>query len=248
MGASVSVQTVVNTINDKIRTKLEQQASASATAVCDVTIGSLIIRKNLGCSVSVRNLCSAQADAQLDAILSAVTDVYNNLSDSQKAYVPELLTASLNIQTTVNTAVKDFETYLKQTCNSDAIIHNKIKVQNVVMDECASPPGAITHIDFTNTGTAKGNCGVKAVLDVLTKASTKESSSQIANIPTYYLIIAIVLVIFAMIFLYYAKHMLVTSTTDKIKLILASKPDVHWTTYLDTFYTYSPSVLSNKQV
>ncbi|AWU47105.1 IMV myristylated membrane protein [Sea otter poxvirus] len=244
MGASVSVQTVVNNINDKIRTRLEQQASASSTAVCDITIGSLIIKKNLGCSVSVRNLCSAQSDAQIDAILSAVTDVYNNLSDEQKSYVPGLLTASLNIQTTVNTAIKDFETYVKQTCNADAIIHNKIKVQSIVMDECASPPGATTHIDFTNTGTAKGNCGVKAVLDVIAKASTNEASRQYSNIPTPYMYIAIAVIAIAMIFLYYAKHMLFTSTQDKIKLILASKPDVHWTTYLDTFYTYSPSILS----
>ncbi|ASY92343.1 myristylated IMV envelope protein [Orf virus] len=244
MGAAASIQTTVTTVSERIRNELEQSASASATADCDVTIGSLIIRKNLGCSVSVRNMCSANAGAQLDAVMKAVSSTFNDLSSDQKAYVPGLLTAALNIQTTVNTAVKDFETYMKQTCTADAVIHNKIKIQNIVMEECASLPGSpATHLEFVNTGTAAGNCGVKAVMDVLAKASTTVRNDQEAGKGYQTIIIAIVFAILAAIFAWYARHMLFMSTSDKIKLELAKKPVVHWTTYLDTFFTeFPPSV------
>ncbi|ASC55592.1 myristylated IMV envelope protein-like protein [Seal parapoxvirus] len=242
MGAAASIQTTVTTISERIRNELEQSASASATADCSVTIGSLIIRKNTGCSVSVRNMCSANADAQLDAVMKAVSTTFNDLSADQKAYVPGLLTAALNIQTTVTTAVKDFETYVKQTCKSDSVVHNKIKVQNIVMDECSSPPGGgTTHLEFVNTGTAVGNCGVKAVMDVVAKASTSVRNEQVANKGYQTIVIAAVVAILAAVFAWYAKKMLFTSTRDKIRLALANKPVVHWTTYLDTFFTELPS-------
>ncbi|AIZ77298.1 putative myristylated IMV envelope protein [Parapoxvirus red deer/HL953] len=241
MGAAASIQTTVTTVSERIRNELEQTASASAKADCDVTIGSLIIRKNLGCSVSVRNMCSANSSAQLDAVMKAVSSTFNDLSAEQKAYVPGLMTAALNIQTTVTTAVKDFETYVKQTCNADSVIHNKIKVQNIVMDECASPPGGqTTHLEFVNTGTASGNCGVKAVMDVLAKASTTVKAEQEANKGFNTIVIAVVVAILAAVFAWYARHMFFMSTTDKIKLELAKKPVVHWTTYLDTFFTEFP--------
>ncbi|AKC03473.1 myristylated IMV envelope protein [Bovine papular stomatitis virus] len=244
MGAAASIQTTVTTINERIRNELQQTASASATADCDVTIGSLIIRKNLGCSVSVQNMCSADASAQLDAVMKAVSSTFNDLSADQKAYVPGLLTAALNIQTTVTTAVKDFENYVRQTCTADSVIHNKIKVQSIVMDECASPPGGqTTHLEFINTGTASGNCGVKAVMDVLAKASTTVKDQQVAGKGYQTIIIAVVVAILAAVFAWYARRMLFTSTADKIKLELAKKPVVHWTTYLDTFFTeFPPSV------
>lgn len=242
MGAAASIQTTVTTVSERIRNELEQSAAASATANCDVTIGSLIIRKNTGCSVSVRNMCSANADAQLDAVMKAVSATFNDLTADQKAYVPELLTAALNIQTTVTTAVKDFETYVRQTCKSDAVVHNKIKVQNVFIDECAAPPGGgTTNLEFVNTGTAVGNCGVKAVMDVVSKASTTASSNQTANAGYNALVVGAVVVLLAAVFAWYAKKMLFTSTYDKIKIALANKPVVHWTTYLDTFFTEFPA-------
>ncbi len=243
MGVSASVQTTVNTINERIKHELQQTANASATANCEITIGDIIFHKNVGCNMSVKNMCSAQADAQLDAILKAVEQTYEELKPEQKAYVPGYLTAALNIQTSVNTVVKDFENYVKQTCNSDAVVNDKIKVKNFVIDECTSPPGTLMMFEFVNTGTSKGNCGIKAVMDVLTKSSTKVTPTQSSGTGFQYYIIAAVVVVLAMVFLYYAKRMLFTSTQDKIKLILAEKPDVHWTTYIDTFFTNSPTVV-----
>nr|WGO62688.1 putative myristylated IMV envelope protein [Wadden Sea poxvirus] len=243
MGAAASIQTTVNTLNQKISSKLEQSANASANINCDIEIGNIIFRKNRGCNITVKNLCSSEADAQLDAIISAATETFESLTPEQKAYVPGMFTAALNIQTNVNTVVKDFENYVKQTCSSDSVVNNKLKVQNLFIEECYAPEGTTTNFIFINSGTSKGICGVKTLLDITTKANTNISPSQSSGYGYQIYIIAFVVVILTMVFLYYAKKMLFTSTQDKIKLILANKPDVHWTTYLDTFFSNSPTII-----
>ncbi|QQG31547.1 Myristylated IMV envelope protein [Swinepox virus] len=248
MGAAASIQTTVNTLNQKISNKLEQSAEASAEAKCDIEIGNITFRQNRGCNVIVKNLCSAQANAQLDAVIKAATETYDSLTPDQKAYVPGLLTAALNIQTSVNTVVKDFETYVKQTCTSKSVIDNKLKIRNIFIDECAAPAGTTTNFEFINSGTSQGICAIKTLMDVTTKASTNIAPNQSSGYGYQYYIIAVVIVILSMIFLYYAKKMLFTSTKDKIKLILASKPDVHWTSYIDTFFSNVPTVIEEPKL
>ncbi|QHG62620.1 myristylated IMv envelope protein [Cetacean poxvirus 1] len=246
MGAAASIQTTVNTISENISSKLQQTASASATTECDVTIGNIIFGSNYGCNMTVRNMCSANADAQLEAIMKAVAETYDSLKPEQKAYVPGLLSAALNIQTSVDTAVKDFETYVTQTCKADSVVKNKLKIQNIIINECRAPSGSIMTFNFINTGTSVGNCGIKAIMDVLTKSSTDISPKQSANIGSNIYVIVALVVIVTMLFFYYLKKMLITSTKDKVKIILANKPDVHWTTYLDTFFSQSPSIIERK--
>ncbi|QDJ95075.1 myristylated IMV envelope protein [Hypsugopox virus] len=243
MGAAASIQTTVNTLNEKISNKLEQSAEASASANCDIEIGNIIFRQNRGCNVTVKNLCSSKADAQLDAVIKAAAETFDTLTPEQKAYVPSLFTAALNIQTSVNTVVKDFETYVKQKCKSDAIIKNKLKIQNILIDECAAPAGTTTNFEFINSGTSQGICAIKSLMDVTTKASTNISPTQSAGFGYQYYIIAAIVAIIGLMLLYYIKRMFFMSTQDKIKVILASKPDVHWTSYIDTFFSHIPTVV-----
>ncbi|ASK51265.1 Myristylated IMV envelope protein [Eptesipox virus] len=243
MGAAASIQTTVNTLSEKISNKLEQTAEATASTNCDIEIGNIIFRQNKGCNVTVKNLCSSKADAQLDAVVKAAAETFETLTPEQKAYVPSLFTAALNIQTSVNTVVKDFETYVKQKCKSDSVIKNKLKVQNILIDECASPPGTTTNFEFINSGTSQGICAIKTLMDVTTKASTNISPKQSTGFGYQYYIIAAVVVILALLFVYYTKRMFFMSTQDKIKVILASKPDVHWTSYIDTFFSHVPTVV-----
>ncbi|AAF14943.1 m55R [Myxoma virus] len=242
MGAAASVQTTVNTLTQKISSSLEQTSSASAQTNCEVEIGNISFKKNTGCNVTVKNLCSANANSQLDSVLSAATETYDSLTPEQKAYVPSLMTAALNIQTSVNTVVKDFENYVRQKCTADSVVNNKLKVQNIVIDECAAADGSSTNFEFINTGSSQGICAVKTLLDVTTKASTDISPRQSSGYGYQFYVIAAVVLILSMIFMYYAKKMLFTSTKDKIKIILANKPDVHWTSYLDTFFSTVHSV------
>lgn len=243
MGAAASVQTTVSTLSQRISKKLEQTADASATANCNVDIGSIIFKRNHGCNVLVRNMCSAQSEAQLQAIVQAVEETYNELSDEQKAYAPSLLAAALNIQTNVTTITKDFENYITQKCHSAAVVNNTIKIQNIEVDECSAPAGMLMTFEFVNTGTSVGNCAMKAVLDVLTKSSDRVSGVQASGTKVNWYILAAIVAAALLFFLVFLRKMFFTSTQDKIKLILAKKPEVHWTTYLDTFFSNSPTVL-----
>ncbi|ARF02733.1 SWPV1-149 [Shearwaterpox virus] len=240
MGAAASIQTTVTTLNKKISDKLEQTAQASASTNCDIHIGNILFKKNRGCNVLVKNMCSANSAAQLDAIVSAVKDVYNDLSSEQKAYAPSLLTAALNIQTNVSTITQDFETYLKQKCNSDSVVKNTLSIQSLEVDECSAPPGQIMTFEFINTGTATGNCAMKSVLDVLTKSSDRVSGNQESGNDFAKYLYIIGAVICFLVLLYYVKKLFFMSTNDKVKVILAKKPDVHWTTFLDTYFRSSP--------
>ena len=84
---------------------------------------------------------------------------------------------------------------------------------------------------------------MKALLDVLTKSSDRISGVQNTGTDIRWYVIVAAVVACVLLVLWYAKRMLFTSTQDKIKLILASKPDVHWTTFLDTFFSSAPTVL-----
>ncbi|WDY77164.1 IMV membrane protein L1R [Monkeypox virus] len=248
MGAAASIQTTVNTLSERISSKLEQKANASAQTKCDIEIGNFYIRQNHGCNITVKNMCSADADAQLDAVLSAATETYSGLTPEQKAYVPAMFTAALNIQTSVNTVVRDFENYVKQTCNSSAVVDNKLKIQNVIIDECYGAPGSPTNLEFINTGSSKGNCAIKALMQLTTKATTQIAPRQVAGTGVQFYMIVIGVIILAALFMYYAKRMLFTSTNDKIKLILANKENVHWTTYMDTFFRTSPMIIATTDI
>ncbi|ABJ08973.1 myristylated IMV envelope protein [Nile crocodilepox virus] len=238
MGAAASLQTTVNNINQKISNKLVQTASASATANCKVNIGSLRFHTNKGCAVNIRNLCSADAKASVQSILDAVSESYDGLTSAQKAFAPSLLTAALNIQTDVNNVVKDFETYVKQTCLADSVLNSTITVNDIDMGDCQAPQGTIMNFEFVNAGTASANCAMKAVLDVLTKSSDKIASDQVSNNDFRYYIygaIAIAAIVGLFLTLYYVKKMFVMSTDDKIKLSLANREVPHWLTLLDTY-------------
>ncbi|ALA62465.1 myristylated membrane protein [Turkeypox virus] len=240
MGAAASVQTTVTTINKKISEKLEQTASATATANCDINIGNIVFKKNRGCNVLVKNMCSANSSAQLDAIVSAVKEVFNDLNETQKSYAPSLLTAALNIQTNVSTVVEDFETYIRQKCTSSSVINNNINIQSLQVDDCSAPPGQIMTFEFINTGTSTGNCAMKSVLDVLTKSSDRVSGNQESSNDFVKYLYIIGGVICFLLLLYYIKKLFFMSVQDKVKIILAKKPDVHWTTFLDTYFRTSP--------
>jgi len=109
MGASASVQVIVNNINTTIKETLIQEAEASASATCKVEIGSIVFNETTGCTIRVENLCSASASAQVDAITKSAINVNNTLSAEQQAKSAELLTVSINVAVTVNNIMKNLQ-------------------------------------------------------------------------------------------------------------------------------------------
>ncbi|BAO49457.1 putative myristylated membrane protein [Alphaentomopoxvirus acuprea] len=206
MGASASINTIVSTITNRVENSLIQEANASAAAHCNVTIGSILFESTEGCVIEVRNLCSAQAVAQVDAVVNATIDFYNDLSFEQKQEAPTWFTAAFGINTTVSNVTNDFRNLIEQRCKSDAELNNTIEVRNITVRSCRAPPneGVIT-FSFINSGTAAGQCAISALVDLQVAGSNTVSAKQsqgfdLAGIIPYIVAgIVIVLVVYIII-------------------------------------------------
>jgi hypothetical protein len=179
MGASASVNTIVTNITNRVETKLIQRAEASAIATCRVDIGSISIRNNRGCVVEVKNLCSALAVAQVDAVVDASIEFYNSLTTEQKQEAPRWFTVGWGLNTTVNNIENDFRQHIEQTCKSEAILDSTITIQDITIENCTAPPSeGIVRFTFTNAGTAAGQCAIGLLLDLQVGGANDVSSRQ----------------------------------------------------------------------
>jgi len=146
---------LIQTVNEAIINSLIKNAEASVSATCKVAIGSINIFKCNGCTVHIENMCSASAIDQVEAIKSAVIEVFNTDSDI------------LNIQ--------DFSNYIDQTCLSKSMLEDNTKINNININECNAPTGEIIVFKFINTGTNAGQCAMKYVFNKLIDATNKIS-------------------------------------------------------------------------
>jgi hypothetical protein len=237
MGASLSVQTLIQTTVNTTVNSLNNIASASATANCIVAIGSISFESANNCSISVLNNCSASATASINAVTTAVSQVYNGLTAEQQDKGAQLFTLSTSIQTTVQTLVNTFETYVNNTCKTDALLNNVITIQNINYGSCvATTP---VEIKFVNTGQASANCALNVVNNVLVRAVNDVSASQIStnsNDLIVFGLIALAGLFAAIVIVYILKGLFFMSPNDKIRYELAKKekPDI-FTKYMFNF-------------
>lgn len=241
MGGSISVQTVVQRITNEVNNTLINNAGASATANCIVTIGTIGFVSSNNCAIKIANNCSASATAAIGAVSDAVIKLFNNMTDEQQNAGAQLFTASLNIQTSQKDLVNDFNTYIENNCKTDALLNNVIKIENISYGSCsASTPMDLT---FINTGQASANCVINVVNKILVEATNQQSAS-LSNTNSNMLIILGLIVLAGLaasiIIVYMLKGIFIMSPKDKIKLELAKKtnPDI-FTRYTHNFYDMS---------
>lgn len=178
MGASASIQTAVNTINNSIKSSLDMAAEVNSNAKCKIEIGTISFTRTNGCTITVSNNCSAKTDIMLESVQKAVVNFYNNMNVEQKQEAPMWFTAAFNASTTVSTFNNDFESVLKQKCLANAGVDNSITIQNVSISDCNAPPGDQMKFEFINSGTATGQCAMKALVDLTVAATNSLKSTQ----------------------------------------------------------------------
>jgi hypothetical protein len=179
MGASASINTIVTNINNRVQNTLIQQAGASANASCTVTINSITLENSTGCTISVKNLCAADAFAQVDAVINATIDFYNDLSNEQKQEAPTWFTAAFGINTTVNNITNDFKQLIEEKCLAKSVVDSDFTTQNIIVSNCTSAPGqGIITLEFINSGKATGQCAVSALVDLQVAGSNIVANSQ----------------------------------------------------------------------
>lgn len=221
MGTSVSIQTAVTNVTNKIKQELVQRAEASATAKCKIEIGSIRFSETKGCTLKASNMCSAKAEASLESIQTAIANFYTQLSVDQKQNAPAWFTAAFGTTTTVNDFVNDVQTKIEQTCKVDANIDETIKIQDILVSKCEAPKGQIIYFEFVNSGTSAAQCAMKLVNELEVAATNDLSIKQEQGIDWNKLIwpVVIVVIVIAVVFFvfkYLNKAML--SPADKIKI------------------------------
>lgn len=225
MGASASINTIVTNINNRVEQQLIQNASASANATCTVTINSIKFEETNGCGIKVSNLCSADATAQVEAIVNASIDFYNSLTTTQKQEAPALLTAALGINTTVTNLTTDFKNYIEQKCLSEALINSNMTINDITVKKCTAPPNqGPLMFEFINSGKATGQCAIGALVDIQVAGSNAVANAQSQGFNWSSVIWPVVVLgIFIALFflLYYLKGVFVVKPADKFKLELA---------------------------
>jgi hypothetical protein len=221
MGASASVQTAINNISNTIKLQLTNDASAHAESKCQIEIGSITFEKTSGCKLHFYNYCSSIAEIKLESIIKAVTDFISTLDNTQKQESASWFTATFNISTTANNLSHNFEQVIKQKCDSNAIVDEKIDIDNITIKECNAPQGQILTFDFINTGTATGRCAMKLINNVLVTGlndiTNKQSQGTSWSILLWPIIIFVTLVII-IFFIYSIMNKKLLSSKDKIEL------------------------------
>lgn len=246
MGAAASVNTIVTDINNKVEESLKMEAYASANASCTVTINNIQFEETFGCTITVSNFCSADAVAQVDAVVNASISYFNDLTTEQKQEAPKWFTAAFGVSTTVNSITTDFKKYIEEKCKADSIINSDIKINNITVKKCTAPPDAgIVEFKFINAGKASGQCAVGALVDLQVSGSNIIASSQSqgfnwSSVIWPVVILGIVIVLFFM--LYYMKNIFVMKPEDKIKLELAKHNNLY-----SGIILLNDSILNNKK-
>jgi hypothetical protein len=236
MGVGASINTTSNNISTSISQSLVQKVGASATANCNVTIGSISFTENKGCSVTVSNMCSASATGTLDAVLDGAFNAFDQLTTSNQQDAAQLMSATLAVNTTVTNIKKDFSNYISQQCGADSNLNQNIKIQNIELGKCSSPGNTPINFNFINSGSASANCAIGIIQKLLVDASNSVATSNEQTSSTGLLIIGLILIagmFFGLIYIWYIKQILFRSTEDSIRMNWSKRDTLPWVLELD---------------
>jgi len=219
MGASASVNTIVSNVTNRVENRLIQEAGASAEAICTVRIGSIVFSETQGCTITVKNLCSADAIAQVDAVVDATIEFYNELSFEQKQEAPSWFTTAFGVNTTVSNIENDFKQLIEQRCKAESVLNSTIEVQNITVRKCVAPPNeGIMAFTFINSGKASGQCAISALIDLQVSGSNNVAVAQSQGMDWSTIIWPVVIlgiVICIVGLLYYLKEYILIKPKDR---------------------------------
>ena len=167
MGANVSTSQSI--ITNKINQEIDQSARASATTTCEITIGNVNLQNSGGCRVRNENKCVASSQAALDAISTAAADAWSTASTEQKTS----LIPGFNVSATNQEVKNEISNILRQKCQSDSLVTQRVAQGDLNLQGCQD-----VEVINLNTGNAQADCGIKTVVDTVTKAAGEIKTTQ----------------------------------------------------------------------
>lgn len=239
MGLAASINNNINVFSTSITQSLQQRVNASSTANCNVSIGNISFTENRGCAVTVSNMCSATSVGVLDAVLEGIFQAYDQLSVENKQDSAQIFSATFNLNTNVTTIKRDFSTYVEQTCGATSNLNQNITIQNIDLGKCEAPGNVPVVFSFVNSGKADANCAIGIVQKLLVEATNKVAvqNTQSSTIGWFIIgILGIVGILAFLVYTYVVKRILITSTSDKMRLMMAKRESLPWPLEIDLYH------------
>lgn len=236
MGVGASFNTTTNNISTSISQSLIEKVGASATADCNVTIGSISFTENKGCSVTVSNMCSASATGALDAVLDGAFNAFDQLTTSNQQDAAQLFSATLGVNTTITNIKKDFSNYIEQECGANSNLNQNITIQNIDLGKCSAPGNTPINFNFINSGSVSANCAIGIIQKILVDASNSVATSNEQSSIMGLLVIGFILIagmFFGLIYIWYIKQILFRTTEDNIRMNWSKRDTLPWVLELD---------------
>ena len=159
---STTNQTFTNTVSNE----LSNSSEASATSQCVASVGDINV--TAGCHVDVKNKCMSQASATIDSSVSAFMKTLNKMNEKQKADA----LGGFNISKTDTNVSQTLTNKLNNDCKANSTTLNEIIAHNIT---CS---GGGSEVTLINTGSAEGNCAIKAIQRVLSDVDNKFVQDQ----------------------------------------------------------------------
>ncbi len=155
MGANVS--SAVSNITNEIKNELSQISGSSADCSADIKTGDITVSGSSDyCPITISNNCQAVAQASIEAVTKAAAKAAQKATPKQKTALIPGFNAAFS-QQDIETAI---ETEIKQKCQANADVTNKIATGNITLaGNCRNSP-----ITINNSGNAVGNCAVNSVI------------------------------------------------------------------------------------
>lgn len=164
----------LNFLNE-VSNELSQTNKATAISDCQISDVHLSIGGSMksGCSTSIENRCSADADASITSILEAAQKAWSKASTEQKAGIALALNTSKDNQDIRNIVKNKIE----QACSADAVIKNYQTGYTLdISGDCDAP------INLINTGNARANCAIDSLVQTIQSAEGESTTVQDTDI------------------------------------------------------------------
>lgn len=170
MGSSSS--TSMNFLNEVTNELRETNKASSITDCTQRNINIKIGEAKSGCSQSIEQRCTANADASIDSIVEAAQKAWAKASTDQKAGIALALNISKDSQD-IRNIVKN---KISQECDAQSVARIEQEGITYDIDICDAP------LAIVNTGEAKSNCAIKSLLKTVQDTEGQSETVQDTDI------------------------------------------------------------------
>lgn len=217
----MGIAKAITRISTSVQNAVNNMSQANATATCILTIDSLTTGNLLYCSIIIYSKCYAEAESTMDVIVEAASQSFTEIDQEATQVASGVLSPRLGRAVTETNIKESVSNYLRNGCESSANTYSLTDVGQVNLGDCTGSPTEPTKITFTSTGQGKSICVMNSLTTLLTamsndvSQSASSTSSGLISAQIVYLVLIGVIVVSALVLIYYIAIHILSKPSDK---------------------------------